>query len=69
MKVQVPGKVKMVANATLSHFERQVQELVDEGFVPFGNMTDGDSGWALLMMRPKMVEVDPETGERLDGKN
>lgn len=69
MKVQVPGGVKMVATSNAAEFESQVQELVDEGFVPFGNMTDGDSGWALLMMKPKMVEVDPETGERLDGKN
>lgn len=69
MKVQVPGEVKMVATATSSHFEKQVQELVDKGFVPFGNMTESKTGWSILMMKPKMVEVDPETGERLDGKN
>lgn len=70
MKVQVPGKVKMVATPNATEFQSRVQELVDDGFVPFGSgMTESKTRWSILMMKPKMVEVDPETGERLDGKN
>lgn len=69
MKVQVPGEVKLIASQDDAIFQTRIQEAVDDGFVPFSNMTESDTGWSLLMMKPKMVEVDPETGERVDGKS
>lgn len=63
MKVQMPGEVKMVMSEALPLFEKAVQELVDDGYAPFSGLTDSNNRWSILMMKPKMVEIDEKTGE------
>lgn len=67
MQFQRPEKMQVISSNDKKDFEKQLNKALADGWLPAGDLHPDEDGYHILMVKTKLVSIDPATGARNHG--
>lgn len=65
MQFQRPEKMQVISSNDKKDFEKQLNKALADGWLPAGDLQPDEDGYHILMVKTKLVSIDPATGAEI----